>query len=178
MKQPISRHPHRGFAIDRKIGGFIPRPLLERIVVEQVRLKMFVAASIIFCVWLTACDSDGVNSADNAKQLAEIAQFMGVEFPADAKIVHVEKNDRNNEVVYYHIIYTRMPVKFKEPPVAKITAADSTKHLKKVVGRRTIGKLADQWKYCYEGNVKDGAWSAYQTIFETGSYLEVEQFYF
>jgi hypothetical protein len=141
--------------------------------------KVIVLAILVFsATGLAACNSDPANSGDEKKKLSEMAEFLGVEFPADAKIIHAGKNDRNNELVYYHIIYTPMPLKFSKPPVAKITAEDSIKNLKKFAGTRKLGKLTDKWKYCYEGNVRKGEWRALQTNFDTGSYLEVEQFYF
>jgi hypothetical protein len=145
---------------------------------EQVRFNKFVVALIIFFVWLTACDSDRLESVDNEKQLSEIAEFLKVEFPADAEIIHAEKNDRSNELAYRHIIYTQTPVEFNKPPVYRTPAEDTIKYLRKVDKDRKPGKLTDTWKYCYEGKVKDGEWSAYQTSFENGSYLDVKQFYF
>ena len=146
---------------------------------RQIRLKVFVFAILVFSTaGFTACSSDPANSGDENKQLFEIEKFLEVEFPSDAKIVHAGKNDRNNELAYYHIIYTTTPIKFNKPPVAKILAKDSIKNLEKFAGTRKLGKLTDKWKYCYEGNVKNGEWRALQTNFDTGSYLEIEQFFF
>lgn len=141
--------------------------------------KVIVLAILVFSVsGFTACSSDPVNSGDEKKQLFEIEKFLEVEFPSDAKIIHAEKNNRGNELAYYHIIYTTTPIKFNKPPVAKIIAEDSIKNLKKLADSAKTGKLTDKWIYCYEGKVKDGEWSAYQTNFEKGSYLEIEQFFF
>ena len=146
---------------------------------RQIQLKVFVFTILVFsAAGFAACSSDPANSKDEKKQLFEIAKFLKVKFPPDAKIVHTEKNHRGNELAYYHIIYTPMPIKFNTPPVAKITDEDSINNLKRLTGSSNPGKLDDKWIYCYEGKVEDGEWSAYQTNFENGSYLEIEQFYF
>jgi hypothetical protein len=104
--------------------------------------------------------------------------IIGHLFYATWGIIHVSKNDRSNELAYFHIIYTPMPVKFDKPPVAKIQAEDTKKYLKRFAGKMKPGKLIDTWKYCFEGKVKNGEWHALQTNFDNGSFLEVEQFYF
>ncbi len=143
---------------------------------KQMRLKIFMLAILMFIVGLAACNKDSVKSKNDKVQLAEIGKFLDVEFPADARIVSSEKNaNRRGEVAYFYIIYTPMPVKFNMQPVAEIAQDTLIKILERHVKRKKLGKLCDDWTYCYEGGWKNGTWIASQTNFETGSYLYIQR---
>ncbi|MGD9009616.1 MAG: hypothetical protein PVG41_16950 [Desulfobacteraceae bacterium] len=143
---------------------------------RHVRLIIAATALIIFCVWITACNSDSA-SYDN-KELQELEKVLGVRFPADAKIVFSAKNDRNNEIYYNHIVHTRQPVMFPGLTALKMPADSPVEVLKNAVSVRKLIKLKDKYTYTYEGTYKSGEWQAYQTNFDSGSYLDVKQIYF
>jgi hypothetical protein len=143
---------------------------------RQVRLIISVIALIIFCTLITACNSDSANSDSN--ELQKLEKVLGVKFPADAKIVYSAKNDRNNEIYYNHIVHTQQPVVFPGLAALKMPADSPVEVLKNAVSVRKLGKLKEKYTYTYEGTYKNGEWQAYQTNFDTGSYLDVKQFYF
>jgi hypothetical protein len=143
---------------------------------RQVQLRISVTTLIIFCVWITACNSDSANY-DN-KELQELERVLGVKFPADAKIVYSDRSDRNNEICYNHIVHTHQPVDFPSLTAREIPAGSSVEVLKQVISVRKLGKLKGKYTLTYEGSYKSGDWKAFQTNFYTGSYLDVKQFYF
>ena len=143
---------------------------------RQVQLIISVTALIIFCIWITACNSDFANYDNN--ELQELEKVLGVKFPADAKIVYSAKNDRNNEIYYNHIVHTQQPVLFPGLTAREIPADSSIEVLKKASSIRKLGKLKYKYPFAYEGSYKSGEWRAYQTNFYSGSYLDVKQFYF
>lgn len=143
---------------------------------RQVRQRISMTVLIIFCVWITACNSDSVNYDNN--ELQELEKVLGVKFPADAKIVYSAKNDRNNEIYYNHIVHTQKPVVFPGLSAREIPADSSVEVLKRSGSIRNLGKLRDKYTLAYEGSYKSGEWRAYQTNFDTGSYLDIKQFYF
>jgi hypothetical protein len=151
---------------------------LEGITMGYERFKIVVCLIVMFSIGFTACNTNSIDSKDNTTQLAEIAELIDVDFPAEARIVFLEKNDRNNEVAYYYVIYTPTPVKFNRPLYGKIPPEASIRSLTMHVKRKTLGKLKDTQTYCYQGGMKNGQWGAYQTNFETGSYLRVTQILF
>lgn len=135
------------------------------------RFNIVTCLIVIICIGFIACNTNPIDSKDDSSKLAEIAELMNVDFPAEARIIFSEKNDRNNEVAYFYTIYTPTPVKFNRPPGAKIPPESSIAGLTMHVKRKKLGKLKDSQTYCYRGAKKNGQWRAYQTNFETGSYL-------
>lgn len=141
-------------------------------------IKAVALLILIFTTGFSACSTNSKDSKDDSKQLAEMAELLNVEFPADTRIVFSEKNDRDKEAAYFYIIYTPTPVKFNISPRFKKPAEDTRESLKRVVKNINLGKIKDKWAYCYEGEMKNGSWKIYQTNFETGSFLDVQQFFF
>ncbi len=144
----------------------------------QMRLKISIFAILMFSAGFIACNTDSVESRDDKVKLSEIGKLLGVEFPASARIVFSEKNDRTKEVACRYVIYTSKPVKFNIPVGFKRPADDTIEILKKVIKPGKLEKPIDRWTYSYEGEVKNGSWKVYQTHFETGSYLYIQQFLF
>jgi hypothetical protein len=141
-----------------------------------VWLRMLVTILIVCCTWLTACKSESADYDNN--ELQKLEKVLGVKFPADAKVVYSVKNDRNNETYYNHIVRTQNPVVFPGLTALEMPAESSVEVLKNALSSRQLGKLKDKYTYTYEGSFKSGEWRAYQTNFESGSYLDVKQFYF
>lgn len=142
----------------------------------QMRQRISVTVLIIFCVCITACNSNSDNFDNN--ELKELEKVLGVKFPTDAKIVYLVKNDRNNEIYYNYIVHTQQPVVFPGLTALKMPTDSPVEVLKNAVSVRKLGKLKEKYTYTYEGTYKRGEWQAYQTNFDTGSYLDVKQFYF
>jgi hypothetical protein len=145
----------------------------------HIRFKIAMLAILMLSNGFTGgCTTNSIDSKDESIMLAEIAKLLDVEFPVGARIVFSEKNDRAGEAAYFFVIYTPKPVKFNMSPSFKKSAEDTFESLRRVVKNKKFGKLKDKWAYCYEGKMQNGSWKIYQTNFETGSYLDIQQFLF
>lgn len=87
---------------------------------EHVCIRKVALLFLVFSIGFTACNTNSIDPKDDSIQLAEIAELLDVEFPANTRIVFSEKNDRNKETAYHYIIFTPTPVKFNIPPTVQI----------------------------------------------------------
>jgi hypothetical protein len=142
-----------------------------------MRFKIIMLAILMFSIGFTGCNTNSGYKGEKML-LDETAKLLDVKFPEDAKILFSEKNDRTGEVASFFVIYTAKPVKFDISPSFKKPAKDTHESLQRVVKNRKFGNLRDKWAYCYEGKMKNGSWKIYQTNFDTGSYLDIQQFFF
>ncbi|MFZ1986059.1 MAG: hypothetical protein WAU91_16700 [Desulfatitalea sp.] len=147
---------------------------------SSMEFRPLAMAMLLLGLWAAACNSNhnGYDDESNARELSELETLMGAKFPADAKIIYFDTEDRDNPVVYRYIICSQRSPEFSGSSARKMLADSSVAVLKKIPGIRKLGKLTDKFTYTYEGNYKGGEWRAFQTIFETGSYLDVEHFSF
>ena len=121
------------------------------------------------------------NSSDfdiktNAHLISELEKLLDAKFPEGSRIENIVCNDRNHESACRYIIYSPSPIRFNMEPATKHAAKIDLEIIEKKVSLpESLGKLIDQWSYSYEGDIGSGEWRAYQTDFENGSYLIVQQ---
>lgn len=145
---------------------------------ERFRIHIFIAVILVLSVAL-ACNtnSTGFDGEEGMRQLSELEKMMDVQFPFGSKIVYAESNGRNNESYISHIVYSPTPVGFNRRQTPPKTPVEDSFEILKIYIKKNFGKLKDKWTYHYEGTVGNGEWSASQTNFETGSYLDVQQIF-
>jgi len=136
---------------------------------------LFVAV-IMVCGALLACsqNSDKYDNEEGRRKLAELEKIIGAKFPPGSKIVYATSDERNNEAASQHIIYSPTPAEFNRPPNGRLSSETFIEILESSV-TKDMGKPKDKWTYPYEGTVGKGDWRAFQTNFESGSYLQVDQ---
>lgn len=142
-----------------------------------IRHMLFWLAVAMFVFWMTGCTAS-TDPQNSGPDLTEVESMLKVTFPADAKIIYSEKADRSNQAAHFITIHTAAPVRFEASEGLKLSPDTAIKKLSTLVKAKSLGELKNKWTYNYEGHLENGSWKAYQTTFDSGSYLEVQLYFF